>query len=381
MRRIQEGAFLSLAVLVLGGCESPGVANAAGEWRLSEEPHLAIGLAEGEPEYQFHQIAGVVRLADERIAVADAGSQQIRIFDRDGRHARTLGGPGDGPGEFRALASMDHYVGDSLMAFDSRTSRVSIFHPDAGFTRSWTLESLGRGVFPSHAFALSDGSILVTHLRGNMPGDPAGVIRNAAPMVRYSANGEPMNDVAELPGDEWYRWEDGQRSGLMSLPFGKRGHVAIQGSTVYVGDAQGFEFRAFDASGESLGSVARPVDPIEVTPEDIRRFESARLAGIADPTARQTAERMHSDIPYPRTLPAYASLLTDQGGNLWVEAYEPDPEPAVRWTVIDQGGAVLTSQVAMPRHFRPHWIEDDFVLGVSRDDLDVEFVHAYRLFR
>lgn len=381
MRRVDEVRLLSLASLVLVGCESPGVSNAAGEWRLSDDPLIAIGLAESDPEYQFHQIAGVVRFADARIAVADAGSQQIRIFDGEGRHVRTLGGPGDGPGEFRTLASMDHHHGDSLLVFDSGRSRVSVFHPDEGFTRSWTLESLGRGLFPSHAFSLSDGSVLVAHLRGNMPGDPAGVIRNTAPLVRYSSAGVPMNDVAELPGDEWYRWEDGQRSGLMYLPFGKRGHVAIQGSTVYVGDGQAVEFRAFDADGDFLGTVERPVDPTPVTPEDIRRFESARLLDVTEPTARQAAERRHSEIPYPETMPAYGSLVADRSGNLWVEEYQPDPETPARWTVMDQDGAVLAVQVEMPLRFRPYWIEEELVLGVIRDELDVEYVHGYRLFR
>lgn len=381
MRRFDEGGLLSLAILVLVGCEAPAMSGAAGEWRLSDDPLVAIGAAEGEPEYQFHEIAGVVRFADARIAVADAGSQEIRIFDAEGQHVRTLGGAGDGPGELRTLASMDRYLGDSLLVFDSGSSRVSVFHPDEGFARSWTVESLGRGLFPSHAFAFDDGSILVAHLRGNMPGDPAGVIRNTAPVVRYSSTGEPVNEVAELPGEEWYRWEDSQGGGLMFLPFGKRGHAAIHQTTLFLGDGQAGGLRAFDGDGHILRTIEWAVEPRPVTPEDIRRYESTRLQDIADATARQRAERMHSDIPYPETIPAYSALVADAAGNLWVEEYRFDPSTPTRWTVISTGGGVLAGPVEMPLGFQPYWIEQDFVLGVFRDALDVEYVHGYGLVR
>src|SRR5688500_14863048 len=42
-------------------------------WRVEAAPALDIGTAEGEGAYQFHLVAGVVRLSDGRIVVADRG--------------------------------------------------------------------------------------------------------------------------------------------------------------------------------------------------------------------------------------------------------------------------------------------------------------------
>jgi hypothetical protein len=378
VRSSEKAGLVFLTILVLAGCESPSDSNAAGDWHLSDEPVLAIGLTDGEAAYQFHQITGVVRLADERVVVADGGSQEIRIFDREGRHLRTLGGAGEGPAEFRSMGSLDHYGEGALLVFDPGGSRVSLFDPDEGFERSWSLESMGRGFFPSAAYSLDDGSILVTHLRGNMPGDPSGVIWNAAPVVRYSATGEPMGEVAELPGDEWFRSDQGQ---LIDLPFGRKGQAAVHGNTLYIGDAQTFTVRAYDPEGHSLGTVERTIEPRPVTPEDIRRSEAARLEQMSEPEAIERTEALHAQIPYPERMPAYRSLRTDRSGNLWVEGYEPDPNTPSRWTVLAPDGEVLADRVGMPAGFEPHWIEEDFVLGVLRDDLDVEYVHGYRLIR
>jgi hypothetical protein len=39
----------------------------------------------------------------------------------------------------------------------------------------------------------------------------------------------------------------------------------------------------------------------------------------------------------------------------------------------------LVARVRMPESFRPLHIGEDFVLGVERDDLDVEHVRMYRI--
>lgn len=49
-------------------------------------------------------------LPDGRFAVADAQAEEVRIFDPDGRHLRTFGGKGAGPGELQGMQGvhLDH---------------------------------------------------------------------------------------------------------------------------------------------------------------------------------------------------------------------------------------------------------------------------------
>ena len=51
---------------------------------LAPTPRLAIGDSVN-PSYRFRQVRGVMQLSDGRVAVADGGSLQLRMFSPDGR--------------------------------------------------------------------------------------------------------------------------------------------------------------------------------------------------------------------------------------------------------------------------------------------------------
>jgi len=89
---------------------------------------MSIGGGE-QAEEQFYRVVGVARLSDGRVAVADAGSQEVRLFASDGRFLSSMGGKGAGPGEFTDLEFMAMLPGDSIFAYNGAPTRVTIFGP------------------------------------------------------------------------------------------------------------------------------------------------------------------------------------------------------------------------------------------------------------
>jgi hypothetical protein len=85
-------------------------------WRSSPEPLVDVGLAEGDAAYQFGRVAGALRLDDGRIVVADGQANELRWFDAAGRHLKTAGRKGGGPGEFDGLHALLRLPGDSVAA-------------------------------------------------------------------------------------------------------------------------------------------------------------------------------------------------------------------------------------------------------------------------
>lgn len=377
-RAVSALSLSSVIALLVIGCEKAGESPEVDQWHLSDEPVMQVGVGREQRDYQFHEIVGLVRLSDGRIVVANAGTSEVRFYDHAGRHLFNAGGPGNGPGEFRELASLDVLPADTLVIFDSGNRRISLFDPTGGFIRSWTVESLGRGVFPSHASGLDDRSMLVFYFRGHMPGDPGGVIRFSAPVVRYSPEGEMLNEVTDIPGDEWYRWDAGNT--LMFLPFGEKSLAKVGGTRLYVGNGQTSEFWVYGPDGQQVDRISVPLQPIPVTSDDIGRYETEALEGITDPNSRARRERLHATLPYPDSMPAFASLVVDDTGDLWVEAYRPDSEGVPRWSVIDTTGQLI-AEIEMPQGFEPAWIDQDLVLGVLRDEFDVESVKGYEVIR
>ncbi len=58
--------------------------------------------------------------------------------------------------------------------------------------------------------------------------------------------------------------------------------------------------------------------------------------------------------------------------------FNPSPSRPRRWTVFSRDGVWL-GEVEMPARFVVMDIGEDYVAGVMRDELDVEYVHVYAL--
>ncbi|WP_419936172.1 hypothetical protein [Candidatus Palauibacter sp.] len=78
-------------------------------------------------------------------------------------------------------------------------------------------------------------------------------------------------------------------------------------------------------------------------------------------------------------LQVFGSLFADAGGNVWLPSYRPAyPEEGSPYTVISSDGEWL-GQVVTPPRFRILDVTGGLVLGVLRDEMDVESVVVYGL--
>ena len=92
----------------------------------SDEPTLTLGVIEGEEPYMFNWVRGANRLSDGSIAVMNNSSGEIRIFGADGRHPRSMGGKGEGPGEFKIGRFIWVLPGDTPWVGDYRPWRYHV---------------------------------------------------------------------------------------------------------------------------------------------------------------------------------------------------------------------------------------------------------------
>lgn len=132
-----KGRCLALSVFIAAGCNAQTTADGtAADLPVLElsSPVVEIGVLDGPSEYIFASIVDVVRLPGGRIAVSDAGTGKVSVYDASGQFVRSWGGEGDGPGEFRSLSRL-YPMADSLLAVDQRTNRVSLFDPEGRFVR------------------------------------------------------------------------------------------------------------------------------------------------------------------------------------------------------------------------------------------------------
>ncbi len=359
--------------------ENPAEAvQAAPEWRIVTPPFLDIGAVEGSDAEQLYRVVGAGRLPGGRIAVANAGTHEFRFYGPDGELLRSVGGEGEGPGEFRSMSSLHGYRGDSLVVDDWRLRRAQVFGPEGGFGRSVPLdqgEEYGnlriRGI-------LDDSTLLVRTSVMVRPDEmETGVVQNDLPHLRLDPQGSLLGEIGELPEAPRFL-EVGERTvSLMDLPFGVTPDLAVNETGFFFGTGERYEVELFDFAGRLQRLIKLDVHVQAVTPDDLERYRTRRLGAVSE-SRRPGIERMLERVPFPDSMPAYDALEVDEAGNLWVRDYVPEWEAETRWIVFDPDGAVLGTLRA-PRSLEVHQIGDDFVLGTLTDELDVEHLRLYRL--
>ena len=108
---------------------------------ISEEPVLVIGADEEDENQWFSSIRGIGRLSDGSVVAIDRSSAEVRIYDETGRHLRSMGRYGEGPGEFSNPFILWITADDTLWVGDYFPWRYNLFTADGDFVRQVNLTS------------------------------------------------------------------------------------------------------------------------------------------------------------------------------------------------------------------------------------------------
>jgi hypothetical protein len=354
--------------------------RAGEEWRLEEQPLLDIGGLEGDPDYELFRAVSAVRLRDGRIVIANAGTHELRFYDADGRFLAASGGQGAGPGEFQGLAWVRPFGDDSLVTFDLRQRRLSVFDLQGRFGRSVAVRGGGDAPIRRAVGLFGDGSILVYGSSGIGSGERTGLVRRDVPLFRLTPEGEPLDSLGSFPGAESF--VQGFNGGMivMSRLFGRSSQFAVWGMRLYVAANDTYEIRVLTAKGSLESIVRKRHANLEVTRQDIDTAREGRLRRVEDSEFRERLEGLLRDMPLPATMPAFRDIQVDEIGNLWVEEYNRPGDERPRWSVFDRDG-VLFGAIGSPERLRLLHAGEDFVLGRWTDELDVEHVRLYTLIK
>jgi hypothetical protein len=355
-------------------------------WTVAETPRLEIGQQDGGSAYQLYRVRGARVLDDNRIVVANAGTGELRFYGPDGRHLGSVGGEGGGPGEFDFLAGIDEDSSGYVVAWDGRLRRLSLFTPSGQFRSSVTVESLaGTATSAALVGLLPDGSFVLreqTELR-NLRGSATGERRDTVTYSRFAPDGYLQDTLLRSPGREEHLLNEEKVWTSVPVLFGRDTHMAIGGNRIYVGESDRYSIRVINPEGVIVKIIRnRQHRNREVYKDDVARARRTAIEELPTlpPHARAAVgvqEKAVRQAPNRKTLPSYSELRVDQEGNLWVrEAALPDEQS--RWTVFDSRGQMLGS-VLTPSGLIITEIGTDFIIGIWRNDLEVEYVRIYDL--
>jgi hypothetical protein len=371
--------------------------RAGAEWRLSERPILTIGGAAGAPD-QIGRIAGLARLSDGRVVVADQAAQRLAFYDAAGKQLQSIGVAGPKPeetGRFRSVGEPEFHgiarlAGDSI-AVEFRDG-MSIVSPSGTQSRQVRFGPFAPGVlqipFVAPVGRFDNGSTVVADYPQGRNG-PAGARQwvDSASLFLADRAGTVVRPLGRAPIVVFAGGPDRPSP----MEFGPKASFASSGRAVYWGFSDDYSIRVYDADWKLARIVRRAWTPRPFTTQDRDAYVDGwmQIWSKATGAEREAERNAMRGSAYPEFLPPYSDILTSGAGDLWVR--EPDLTGAPgcwcldglstvpsRWSVFDDGGRWL-GEVAMPPRFIPREIGADYVLGESRDTDNVRRAVLYRL--
>lgn len=367
---VQERAFAvrdSAGVIIAESTDSAWTRESA--WRIESEPFLELGVAEGVGPQLFDGILGATRLSDGTIVVANNGTQELRFFDDKGVHVSTVGGLGEGPREFTYMWGLSKMPGDSVAVYDHYRVRYHIFDAQGNWARAVGMPARWEGRFLQFYGWMGGRGIVRAVYPPNVHLErvPRFV---PTPWLLHDLEGNLVDTVALIP-----MYVEGSGRGDDAV------HMRLLPPLARDFDATGVWYTMppnYEVVHSSDGEIDRIVR---------RRWIPYLLSSAEKAQASAGAE---GPVLIPDSLPALRSFTLDSEGNFWIEEYEDPRSPSSKeWpmslppgrserTVLDSRGRWLGT-VQTPDGLRIEEIGGDYVLGVWKDDLEVEYVHVHRL--
>jgi len=340
-------------------------------WRLTEE--VRIGSVNEGPG-SFGDIRGIVTSAKGWIFVLDFSTQDVRVFDAQGRHLKTVGRKGSGPGEFQNANGIARAPDGTLWLNDPANARFTVLDSDGGYQSSFPVAVSGYGAYwvggVDHTGRLFD-EIYVRNERGYR----TALRRFSADRKRVDTLSLPDCSDPSRPTPQLYVIKSNNMEAHIGVPFTPDPVTAIDpAGYAWCGMNDRYLINKTGIGGDvPIAVVRRAAEPLPVTRED-------REKALA-PSRERFPGAVFDESRIPKVKPLIELLVVDDRSRLWVKRTTADGH--TQFDVFGPDGkpiAVVDSPFRLDS-WAPLRIKGDRVYGIVRNEDDVPFVVRLRLVR
>jgi hypothetical protein len=383
--------------------EVEGLAGDWEPWQISTTPSVVIGES-GGVEYALARVGDALRFSQGYIVSTNL-PVGIRVFGKDGLFHRWLGREGEGPGEFRAVSEAWVTEGDTVVVYDSFLRRLTYLDLGGNVLRTVSFDAGGSFVVgeerPRYIVdRFSDGSFLsVQEIYPPLPNTPDPELATSSKRFFREKPGTGMRDTITQVANWDVAYEEEPGTGLgawVAVPFTPNASGVVGDSVLFVAEGRRFELEAWSFNGDPLYRHRKDHEVVPISDPvwdgELERWEQSFLERMESTGNRQrlnvqselaAMRRRFRDKKRLPNLPVHGRrMLADANGNIWIEAWPDDlASPSPQWHLFLAESRRFVGTVEMPPRFRPTAIYSDAVVGVHRDDLDVESVREYPIIR
>lgn len=296
------------------------------------EPQYEISFTEnarfGETEeILIRAISGIAVAEDGTLFLGDRLEATVHVYGPSGDHSFSLGGKGEGPGEFIRVDQLKLY-GGYLHVLDVQQQRVSVFDPENGqHLRTHMLSNDGSDLsgFPFRFEPLSGGRYLAYYNSMNLDGENiSGTLR--ASVLDGEAN-VLENDFIDFKPSSYLMLQDDNSIQIMQLAFMNDSKVSITPDEEIIwGYTDRLLLHIVDLDGNVKRSVYYSREKPTLNRSDL--LDNYDAGAIRDAIG---------SLDLPDTKPAFNSIYTDDEYRVWLSLPTEDDEE-FEWWILNEAG-------------------------------------------
>lgn len=106
------------------------------ELRIIFEENLTIGVREGDENYMFGNQVFMNTDDDGNIYVTDRDRKTIKKYDSSGNFLKSIGRPGQGPGEFQDISEVRFDSDGNIYLNDAKNQRISFLSKKGNYIKA-----------------------------------------------------------------------------------------------------------------------------------------------------------------------------------------------------------------------------------------------------
>ena len=394
-------SLLPLALLV--ACGDAGDGPAAGAAGTLDGPDVivdavtedvyTVGSVEGDGWDTFGSVQDVHFDAEANLHIFDGQADHILVVGPDGSLVRTVGGPGEGPGEFNGVRGVIVARDGSYTVMGFTT--IDLFEPGGEFVRRVTLDPMTTGLVTARV-ALPDDSRLVTTQKIMRFGEEEQPEEAGRPIHLFPLDGtepELLYTAWELPEedeDESEMSRDPESGMRFRIDAGRAFEPNLDIDLLADGrlaliDSIGYRVKLVGSDGSVAGTIERPIAPLPVDDaimEAERERYREREAALVEAGARfniQIEREGAEERTFADEVPVLYAIKVDWEDRIWVQRRgRTGQDDGPTDIVTPDGGYVGTlppEGLRTPEAFGPGGL----MAYIESDELGVQTVRVVRL--
>jgi hypothetical protein len=288
------------------------------ELRIIFEEDLAIGVKEGDENYMFGDQVFISTDDEGNIYVTDHDRRIVRKYDSSGNFLRSIGRPGQGPGEFQDISEVRFDEKGNIYLNDVKNRRISFLTKEGNY-----LEGISVPILFERVGINSSGLYIARSV------DNVELGKGKKWDYFYGLFDEDFNLMAEflrLPQEKDVNKNSSKDSIAQVLadslserafqPFVN--YVLDKNDSIYFGYPENYEIKVYSSAGKLRKIVKRDYEPVGISKKHKEYFKNSQSELFMSKIPANEEERVFELVEYPKYKPAYERFALMENGWIFV---------------------------------------------------------------